>query len=168
MSRLLGGRYEILEKIGEGGMAVVYKAKCTLLNRYVAIKILKPEFLEDKKFIENFRHESQAAASLTHPNIVNIYDVGLEGNNIHYIVMEYVEGETLNSIIEREERLSDRDTISIQRREASQYNSHRGRSGKNNRFRYCKSGYEYNAGCQRFHNGLRALFFTGAGPGRIC
>lgn len=119
MSRLLGGRYEILEKIGEGGMAVVYKAKCTLLNRYVAIKILKPEFLEDKKFIENFRHESQAAASLTHPNIVNIYDVGLEGNNIHYIVMEYVEGETLNSIIEREERLSDRDTISIAKQIAS-------------------------------------------------
>ncbi|MDO4482436.1 MAG: protein kinase, partial [Bacillota bacterium] len=119
MSRLLGGRYEILEKIGEGGMAIVYKARCTLLNRYVAIKILKPEYLEDKKFIENFRHESQAAASLTHPNIVNIYDVGLEGNNIHYIVMEYVEGETLNSIIEREERLSDKDTVSIAKQIAS-------------------------------------------------
>ena len=94
-------------------MAVVYKAKCTLLNRIVAVKILKPEFLEDKKFIENFRQESQAAASMTHPNIVNIYDVGLEGKNIHYIVMEYVEGETLSSIIEREGRLSNGETIQI-------------------------------------------------------
>ena len=119
MSRLLGGRYEILEKIGEGGMSVVYKARCTFLNRFVAIKVLKPEFLEDKKFIENFRHESQAAASLTHPNIVNIYDVGTEGRNIHYIVMEYVEGETLNSIIEREECLSDMDTINIAKQIAS-------------------------------------------------
>ena len=119
MSRLLGGRYEILEKIGEGGMSVVYKARCTFLNRFVAIKVLKPEFLEDKKFIENFRNESRAAASLTHPNIVNIYDVGMEGRNIHYIVMEYVEGETLNSIIERVERLSDMDTIHITKQIAS-------------------------------------------------
>ena len=73
-SRLLAGRYELLEKIGDGGMAVVYKARCRLLNRYVAIKILKPEFAKDLKFIENFRRESQAAASLSHPNIVNIYD----------------------------------------------------------------------------------------------
>ncbi|MBE6020492.1 MAG: Stk1 family PASTA domain-containing Ser/Thr kinase [Clostridiales bacterium] len=119
MSRLLGGRYEILEKIGEGGMSVVYKARCTFLNRFVAIKVLKPEFLEDKKFIENFRNESRAAASLTHPNIVNIYDVGMEGRNIHYIVMEYVEGETLNSIIERVERLSDMDTVHIAKQIAS-------------------------------------------------
>lgn len=113
MSRILGGRYEILEKIGEGGMSVVYKAKCRLLHRYVAIKILKPEFLDDNKFIESFRRESQAAASLSHPNIVNIYDVGLEGKNIHYIVMEYVEGKTLSTIIAEEGRLSDYDTIQI-------------------------------------------------------
>ena len=119
MSRVLGGRYEILEKIGEGGMSVVYKAKCRLLHRYVAIKILKPEFLDDSSFIESFRRESQAAASLSHPNIVNIYDVGLEGKNIHYIVMEYVDGKTLSSIIAQEGRLSDYDTIQISKQIAS-------------------------------------------------
>ena len=119
MNRLLGKRYDILGKIGEGGMAIVYKAKDVLLNRYVAIKILKPEYLDDKKFIENFRHESQAAASLTHPNIVNIYDVGLEGKNINYIVMEYVEGETLSSIIERQAPLSDAEAIDIAKQMAS-------------------------------------------------
>ena len=100
-SRILAGRYELLERIGSGGMAVVYKAQCRLLNRFVAIKILKPDFIKDVKFIENFRRESQAAASLNHPNIVNVYDVGREGN-IHYIVMEYIEGEPLSEVIERE------------------------------------------------------------------
>lgn len=100
-SRILAGRYELLEKIGDGGMAVVYKARCRLLNRFVAIKILKPEFTKDLKFIENFRRESQAAASLTHPNIVNVYDVGKEGN-IHYIVMELIEGQVLSDIIKNE------------------------------------------------------------------
>lgn len=100
-SRILAGRYELLEKIGDGGMAVVYKARCRLLNRFVAIKILKPEFTKDLKFIENFRRESQAAASLTHPNIVNIYDVGKEGN-IHFIVMELIEGQVLSDIIKNE------------------------------------------------------------------
>lgn len=97
-SRILAGRYELLERIGDGGMAVVYKARCRLLNRFVAIKILKPEFTKDLKFIENFKRESQNAASLAHPNIVNIFDVGREGN-IHYIVMELVEGKTLSDII---------------------------------------------------------------------
>lgn len=100
-SRILAGRYELLEKIGDGGMAVVYKARCRLLNRYVAIKILKPEFTKDPKFIENFRRESQSAASLSHPNIVNVYDVGKEGN-INYIVMELVEGQVLSDIIKNE------------------------------------------------------------------
>jgi len=100
-SRILAGRYELLEKIGDGGMAVVYKARCRLLNRFVAIKILKPEFTKDLKFIENFRRESQSAASLAHPNIVNIYDVGKEGN-IHYIVMELIEGQVLSDIIKNE------------------------------------------------------------------
>lgn len=100
-SRILAGRYELLEKIGDGGMAVVYKARCRLLNRFVAIKILKPEFTKDLKFIENFRRESQSAASLTHPNIVNIYDVGKEGN-IHYIVMELIEGQVLSDIIKND------------------------------------------------------------------
>lgn len=100
-SKILAGRYELFEKIGEGGMSVVYKAKDMLLNRYIAIKVLKPEFIKDQKFIESFRRESQAAASLSHPNIVNIFDVGQEGN-IHYIVMELVEGRTLSDLIQEE------------------------------------------------------------------
>lgn len=101
MSKVLAGRYELLERIGEGGMSVVYKAKDKLLNRFVAIKILKPEFINDHKFIDSFRRESQAAASMTHPNIVNIYDVGKEGN-IHYIVMELIEGTALSDCIKDE------------------------------------------------------------------
>lgn len=97
-NKILAGRYELFERVGEGGMSVVYKAKDKLLNRFVAIKILKPEFINDHKFIDSFRRESQAAASLSHPNIVNIYDVGREGN-IHYIVMELIEGRTLSDYI---------------------------------------------------------------------
>jgi serine/threonine-protein kinase len=98
IGKMLGNRYEILEKIGEGGMAKVYKAKCHLLNRIVAIKILRPEFAADESFVKKFKRESQAAASLSHPNIVSIYDVGQEGD-IYYIVMEYVKGHTLKEII---------------------------------------------------------------------
>lgn len=101
MSKLLAGRYELIEKIGEGGMAVVYKAKDRLLNRYIAIKILRPEFTKDRQFVENFRKESQAAAGLQHPNIVSVYDVGTEGN-IHYIVMELIDGRPLSEIIREE------------------------------------------------------------------
>ncbi|MCT4621386.1 MAG: Stk1 family PASTA domain-containing Ser/Thr kinase [Marinisporobacter sp.] len=96
--KVLGNRYEIIEKIGGGGMALVYKAKCKLLNRFVAVKILRPEFTSDEEFISSFRKESQAAASLSHPNIVNIYDVGDE-NDIYYIVMELVKGKTLKQYI---------------------------------------------------------------------
>ena len=98
MSKVLANRYELFERVGEGGMSVVYKAKDRLLNRFVAIKILKPEFIGDQKFIESFRRESQNAASMSHPNIVNIYDVGREGN-IHYIVMELIEGRALSDYI---------------------------------------------------------------------
>lgn len=101
MSKVLAGRYELLERIGEGGMSVVYKSKDKLLNRFVAIKILKPEFIGDHKFIDSFRRESQAAASMSHPNIVNIYDVGKEGN-IHYIVMELIEGRALSDVIKEQ------------------------------------------------------------------
>lgn len=117
-SRLLAGRYELIEKIGEGGMAIVYKAKCRLLNRYVAIKILRPEFTKDEQFIENFRRESQAAAGLSHPNIVSVYDVGQEGN-IHFIVMELVDGKTLSQLIEERGRLDYKEAISITRQVAS-------------------------------------------------
>ena len=111
-NKILAGRYELIEKIGEGGMAVVYKAKCRLLNRYVAIKILKPEFVKDAKFIESFRRESQSAASLSHQNIVNVYDVGKEGN-IYYIVMELIEGQVLSEIIKKEGPLSVERALSI-------------------------------------------------------
>ncbi len=95
---LLGNRYEIMEKIGGGGMAVVYKAKCLLLNRYVAVKVLRPEFLNDDEVVKRFRVEAQSAASLSHPNIVPIYDVGNE-DDVHYIVMEYIDGITLKEYI---------------------------------------------------------------------
>lgn len=98
MSKLLAGRYELIEKIGEGGMAVVYKGQDRLLNRYVAIKVLRPEYTKDSQFVENFRKESQAAAGLQHPNIVNVYDVGTEGS-IHFIVMELIDGRPLSEVI---------------------------------------------------------------------
>ncbi len=117
-SRLLSGRYELLEKIGDGGMAVVYKAKDKLLNRYIAVKILRPEFTKDATFVENFKRESQAAAGLSHPNIVGVYDVGREGN-INYIVMELVEGKTLNEVIAEEAPMDYRRVIDISKQVAA-------------------------------------------------
>ncbi|MBA1333793.1 MAG: Serine/threonine protein kinase PrkC, regulator of stationary phase [Firmicutes bacterium] len=105
IGKVLGNRYEIVEKIGSGGMSHVYKAKCGLLNRYVAVKVLRPEFTSDEDFVRKFRRESQAAASLSHQNIVSIYDVGVDGD-IHYIVMEYIEGRTLKELIRERKRLS--------------------------------------------------------------
>ncbi len=117
-SKIIAGRYELLEKIGDGGMAVVYKAKCRLLNRYVAVKILKPEFVNDAKFLENFRKESHAAASLSHPNIVNVYDVGKEGN-INYIVMELVSGQPLSELIREEAPIDYKRVVELTRQIAS-------------------------------------------------
>ena len=112
LGRILGGRYELIEKTGGGGMAVVYKAKCHLLNRYVAVKILRPDLVENEEFVTRFKRESQAAASLSHPNIVNMYDVGQE-DDIHYIVMEYVDGMTLKEYIRKEGRLSCEEAVRI-------------------------------------------------------
>lgn len=98
IGKILGNRYQIIEKIGEGGMANVYKAKCLLLNRFVAVKVLKPELVSDDEFVQKFEKESQAAASLSNPNIVNIYDVGKDGE-VRYIVMELVRGVTLKKYI---------------------------------------------------------------------
>lgn len=109
---LIGDRYEILEKIGTGGMSDVYKAKCHKLNRFVAIKVLKQEFNENTNFVSKFRIEAQAAAGLAHPNIVNVYDVG-EEEGIYYIVMELVEGITLKNYIEKKARLSVKEAVSI-------------------------------------------------------
>ena len=109
---LIGDRYEILEKIGTGGMSDVYKAKCHKLNRFVAVKVLKQEFSENTNFVSKFRIEAQAAAGLMHPNIVNVYDVG-EENGIYYIVMELVEGITLKKYIEKKARLSVKEAVTI-------------------------------------------------------
>lgn len=109
---IIGDRYEILEKIGTGGMSDVYKAKDHKLNRLVAVKVLKQEFSENANFVSKFRIEAQAAAGLMHPNIVNVYDVG-EENGIYYIVMELVEGITLKKYIEKKARLSVKEAVSI-------------------------------------------------------
>ena len=101
----IADRYEIIGKIGAGGMSDVYKAKDLTLGRFVAIKVLKPEFSEDLNFVTKFRTEAQSAAGLEHPNIVNIYDVGSE-KGMHYIVMEYVEGITLKTYIEKKGQLT--------------------------------------------------------------
>ena len=108
----LSDRYEILGRVGSGGMSDVYKAKCHKLNRYVAVKVLKQEYSEDKNFVSKFRAEAQAAAGLSHPNIVNIYDVG-EDNGLYYIVMELVEGITLKTYIEKKGRLDVKEAVSI-------------------------------------------------------
>lgn len=110
--KVLGNRYVLLEKIGEGGMALVYKAKCELLNRFVAVKILRPEFTSDEEFVKKFKRESLAAASLSHPNIVGIYDVG-EQDGIYYIVMEYISGKTLKEYIKDNGKLNYRETLNI-------------------------------------------------------
>ena len=109
---ILGDRYEILEKIGTGGMAEVFKGKDHKLNRYVAVKVLKEELRDNDGFVKKFKEEAQAAAGLAHPNIVNVYDVGDE-NGIYYIVMELVEGITLKNYIERKGRLTIKEATSI-------------------------------------------------------
>lgn len=108
----ISDRYEIIDKVGSGGMSDVYKAKCHKLNRFVAIKVLKPEFSEDKNFVSKFKVEAQSAAGLAHPNIVSVFDVG-EDNGLHYIVMELVEGITLKKYIEKKGRLSVKEAVSI-------------------------------------------------------
>lgn len=112
VGKVLGDRYEILEKIGTGGMSVVYKAKCKLLNRFVAVKILRNEFIDNEDFVKRFKIEAQAAASLTHPNIVSIYDVGSQ-DDIYYIVMEYVDGVTLKEYIVYKKILDWKESIKI-------------------------------------------------------
>ncbi|MFD1436182.1 Stk1 family PASTA domain-containing Ser/Thr kinase [Kroppenstedtia eburnea] len=110
--RKLGGRYEVISRIGGGGMAVVYKARDVLLNRHVAIKVLNESLSNDAEFVKRFSREAQAAASLSHPNVVNVYDVGQE-NHTHYIVMELVEGPTLKEYIQQYSPLTPEEIVSI-------------------------------------------------------
>ena len=112
IGKILAGRYEIIEKIGEGGMAYVYKARDNFLNRYVAIKVLKNEFSKDEVFVKRFRTEAQSAASLIHPNIVSVFDVG-EDKGISYIVMELLESKTLKDYIQAKGPLSSELTLKI-------------------------------------------------------
>lgn len=112
VGKMLGNRYEILAKLGSGGMANVYQARCTILNRIVTVKVLRQELAEDKDFVKRFQLEAQAVARLSHPNIVSIYDVG-EENGLPYLVMEYVEGSNLKEIISRQGPLSPAETVNI-------------------------------------------------------
>ena len=109
---IISDRYEIIDKVGSGGMADVYKARDQRLNRFVAIKVLKPEYSSDKSFVNKFRAEAQSAAGLSHPNIVNVYDVG-DDSGLHYIVMELVEGITLKRFIERKGKLDIKEAVGI-------------------------------------------------------
>ncbi len=112
LGMMISDRYEILEKIGSGGMADVFRAKCHRLNRFVAIKFLKQEYSQDVKFVTKFRGEAQSVAGLSHPNIVSIYDVGEDGD-LYYIVMEYIEGITLKRYIEEKGKLSVKEAVGI-------------------------------------------------------
>lgn len=114
MDKMLGKRYELLEQIGGGGMAVVYLARDTFLDRLVAVKLLRDEYSDDQDFIRRFHKEAKAVASLSHPNIVSIYDFGEEGKT-SFLVMEYVEGRTLKSLIQEEAPLSVEQVVDIGR-----------------------------------------------------
>lgn len=109
---ILGNRYEIIRKIGDGGMAFVYEAKDRLLNRIVAVKVLRPEFVDDEEFLAKFKREAEAVANISHPNIVNVYDVGCDGK-VNYIVMEYVDGQNLKEIIKSEGTLDEYTALDI-------------------------------------------------------
>ena len=166
----VGDRYEIVNKIGTGGMSDVYKAKDHTLGRFVAIKVLKPEFSEDVNFVIKFRTEAQSAAGLEHPNIVNIYDVGSE-NGMHYIVMEYVEGITLKTYIEKKGQLTFKEAVSIAiqvgRGIEAAHNKGiiRGKS-KSHRLWYRKSR---NIQHDQFRcDGICSLRIPGAGEKRLC
>ncbi len=121
IGKILGNRYRLIELIGEGGMALVYKAECSLLCRTVAVKILRPQYASDAEFVERFRREARAAASLSHPNVVNIFDVGQQ-DGMDYIVMEYIPGETLKNVIKKEAPIAIDRALEITRQIAAALN----------------------------------------------
>ncbi len=121
IGKILGNRYRLIELIGEGGMALVYKAECSLLCRTVAVKILRPQYASDAEFVERFRREARAAASLSHPNVVNIFDVGQQ-DGMDYIVMEHIPGETLKNVIKKEAPIAIDRALEITRQIAAALN----------------------------------------------
>ena len=171
IGRLLDNRYEILDVIGTGGMAVVYRARCHRLNRLVAIKILKEEYSQDEEFRRRFHAESQAVAMLNHPNIVSVYDVSTNGD-ADYIVMELVDGITLKQYIERrggylnwKESLHFAMQIAKALEHASQCDDFEKRLGQGDGFRHCPDHvlpeHPHQGGA-----GFGSLYLSGAGQGR--
>lgn len=178
----LGKRYEILGRIGSGGMADVYKGKDRKLNRYVAIKVLKSDYRSDQVFIKKFLSEAQAAAGLMHPNVVNVYDVG-QDRGLYYMVMELVEGITLKDYIKKKGRLSAKETISISiqmvtglqaahnhhiiHRDIKPQNIIISKDGKSKSdgFRHCPCDHVYTDD-QHKRYGIGSLHISGAGEGR--
>jgi len=116
--KILNNRYKIIKEIGRGGMAIVYSARDTLLERRVAIKMLRPEYKSDDEFIDKFRQEARAVARLSHPNVVSIYDIVVDEERI-YLVMEIVEGKTLKDIIKERKKLSIAESLEIARQIAA-------------------------------------------------
>ena len=160
VGKFIGNRYEIIEKIGNGGMATVYKAKCHVLNRYVAVKVLKDEYTTDAEFIRRFNAEAQSAAGLTHANIVSVYDVGHE-DNIYYIVMELIQGKTLKQIINQDGSLPWKWSVNIAIQiasalEAAHRNNivHRDINPHNNNRRWYSKSYRlwYSKSSIKFYN----------------
>ena len=172
----LQNRYEILEQVGSGGMAVVYKAKCHKLNRLVAIKVLKEEFSSDSNFVSKFKMEAQAAARLSHPNIVNVYDVIDEGD-LHYIVMELIEGVTLKAYIARKGKLEVKESIGIAIQVAQgigaaheQHIIHRDIKPQNmiisrDGFRHCRGRFDTDDDFSC--HGIGSLYLAGTGQGQL-
>lgn len=171
MGMLIADRYEIVDKVGTGGMSDVYKAKDHKLNRFVAIKVLKQEFAENASFVSKFRVEAQAAAGLMHPNIVNVYDVG-EEKGLYYIVMELVDGITLKKYIEESTPFSQRgcqhcdpglngsrgstqQSHHTQGYKTAEYHYFQGRQGKGHGFRHSEGRYQQYNNKQR--NGIGTL-----------
>ena len=180
LGMLLEGRYELLECIGSGGMAVVYRAMDNRLNRYVAVKIMRQEFADNVKFRQRFQTESHAIAKLNHPNVVNVFDVS-HTDNVEYIVMELVNGQTLKQYMRTKKRLGVRETLNFhpdcqrplprpcQRDrspgyQATEHPSTGGRHHQGCGFRYRGSSVRASRCGERGHR-LGALYISRAGPG---
>ena len=173
LGKTLGGRYEVREVIGTGGMAIVYKAYCTVLHRFVAIKVLKDEFASDEEFRKRFYNEAQAVAKLSHSNIVSIYDVSQGESGAEYIVMELCEGVTLKDYLRKKHHLSWQETVYFAQQVARALDHAHSRGIIHQDIKHGKGdGLRYRQFCQQSGNaqGIRGnrlgtLHFAGAGEG---